>query len=557
MSRRALRPSPDTRRVPEPATMSLPAFELPAVDLTKPRLRAASLIARYAPFLAAAIALAAGLVAVNTIPVGGFYDDAFYVILAKSLATGEGYRNLNLPGAPFATHYPPGYPLFLALLWKLGPAFPANLALFKLANAIFLAIVASFGYRLGREQFGLSVSVALIAVVAGTATTPVLYLSSMVLSETMFLALALPYLFWAERVTSQGSDGRGALGLGVGAGVLFLVRSQAIALVFAIALIYLLRRRWRDAAAAAGSAVAVISPWLGWTAAHDGSVPPLMRGDYGSYFAWYVDGLREQGAGMVFATLRRNLPDMFGHLAHRLQPPASPSFGIVAPLCIGVLMLWGVPRVARRAPVTLTFLTAYLAIVAIWPFAPVRFLLGIWVLLMLVLAAGAQTLFEDALPNVRWLGEHRPTVSRAVGIVASFVLVAGMIAYNVRGYQRRYWANTALLSARWIAPKLAWVASHTDTAAVIATDHDEGTIYLYTGRRAVPVTTFTAGEYIQPRSVQGDSAALHALVAHFDARYLVLSSVRLRPAATAISIGSIPLGDGEHQVVPWAFRLRR
>lgn len=537
--------------------MSLPALDLPAVDLTKPRVREASSIARYLPLLAATVALVAGLVAVNMIPVGGFYDDALYVILAKSLATGQGYRNLNLPGAPFATHYPPGYPLFLALLWKLGPAFPANLALFKLANAAFLAVAAGFAYRLGRERFGLSAPAALIATAAGTATTPALYLSSMVLSETMFLALTLPYLAWAERVTGDKRNFHSALALGACAGLLFLVRSQAIAIVVAIAFVYAVRRRWREGAAAVGAAVVVILPWLMWTAAHDGNVPALMRGDYGSYFAWYVEGLRERGAGMVLETLRRNVPDMFGHIAHRLQPPDSSFLGIVVSLCVGILGLCGVARLARRAPVTLAFLAGYLAIVAVWPFAPVRFLLGIWVLLMLVIAAGAQALLEGMLPNVRWLGERRRQASRLVGALASLILVTGAIAYNVRGYQRHYWANTAQLSARWIAPKLAWIASHTDTAAVIATDHDEGTVYLYTGRHAVPVTTFTAGEYLQPRSVEGDATALRGLIAYFEAQYLVLSSVRLRPAAAAISSSAIALGDGEHQVVPWAFRLRR
>ena len=77
--------------------------------------------------LVAAIALAVALVAVPNWPAGVFQDDGIYVILGKSLASGQGYRYLNLPGAPYATHYPPGYPLFLALLWKISPQFPQKL----------------------------------------------------------------------------------------------------------------------------------------------------------------------------------------------------------------------------------------------------------------------------------------------------------------------------------------------------------------------------------------------------------------------------------------------
>jgi 4-amino-4-deoxy-L-arabinose transferase-like glycosyltransferase len=533
-----------------------PLLDLPVAEIAPARAAMRVSFARYAPILVVVVALAAGLVAVDTIPIGGFYDDAFYVILAKSLATGHGYRNLNLPGAPFATHYPPGYPLFLALLWKIGPAFPANLVLFKLANVAFLALVAGFAYRLGREQMGLGTGAALVAVIVGTATTPALYLSSMVLSETMFLALAIALLVQAERMTRAAPNLRGAIGLGACTGLLFLVRSQAIALIGAIALVYLMRRRWREAGLTLGVALGVILPWILWTAAHADTVPALLRGDYGSYFAWFFDGVRERGPGIVFDTLRRNVPDMFGHIAHRLRPPANPIPEVVASSCVALLGILGIARLVRRAPVTMAFLGGYLAIVAVWPFAPVRFLLGVWVLLMLVLAAGADALAEG-LPNATWLGTKRALIARSAGVLASLVLVGGVVAYNVRGYQRRWWATTEELSARWIAPKLAWVGSHTDTSAVIATDHDEGTVYLYTGRHAVPVTTFTATEYIEPRSVDGDAAALDALVARFKPDYLVLSSVRLRPAAAAASVNGVALGDGDHKVVPWAFTLRR
>src|SRR6266851_9436610 len=62
---------------------------------------------------------------------GEYHDDAIYVSTAKALADGEGYRLAHLPGAPPQTKYPPLYPALLALLWKLGPDFPANLPLLK------------------------------------------------------------------------------------------------------------------------------------------------------------------------------------------------------------------------------------------------------------------------------------------------------------------------------------------------------------------------------------------------------------------------------------------
>src|ERR1700730_2310570 len=74
----------------------------------------------------AALGFAMGVLIIDGAPVGVFADDAFYVLLARSVAEGQGFRFLNLPGSPAATHFPPGYPLVLAGLWRVAPSFPAN-----------------------------------------------------------------------------------------------------------------------------------------------------------------------------------------------------------------------------------------------------------------------------------------------------------------------------------------------------------------------------------------------------------------------------------------------
>src|SRR5882672_5362187 len=90
----------------------------------------------------AALGFAMGVLIIDGAPVGVFADDAFYVMLARSVAEGQGFRFLNLPGSPAATHFPPGYPLVLAGLWRMAPTFPANLIVFKAFNAICLAVIA-------------------------------------------------------------------------------------------------------------------------------------------------------------------------------------------------------------------------------------------------------------------------------------------------------------------------------------------------------------------------------------------------------------------------------
>ena len=72
---------------------------------------------RLIPFVLAALSIVAVVMSIEPFPVGVFQDDGIYTVLAKSLATGQGFRYLHLPNAPNATHFPPVYPFFLAGLW--------------------------------------------------------------------------------------------------------------------------------------------------------------------------------------------------------------------------------------------------------------------------------------------------------------------------------------------------------------------------------------------------------------------------------------------------------
>jgi len=44
-----------------------------------------------------------------------------YIGAARSLADGQGYREPALPGNPWQTKFPPGYPLMLAAILQIKP----------------------------------------------------------------------------------------------------------------------------------------------------------------------------------------------------------------------------------------------------------------------------------------------------------------------------------------------------------------------------------------------------------------------------------------------------
>ena len=88
----------------------------------------------------AALVASAVFVAAMIIPapcmVGAYQDDGVYLVTAKALADGQGYRHLELPGEPFQTKYPILYPLFLALIWRIFPNFPDNVTVIQLVNIV-------------------------------------------------------------------------------------------------------------------------------------------------------------------------------------------------------------------------------------------------------------------------------------------------------------------------------------------------------------------------------------------------------------------------------------
>ena len=71
-------------------------------------------------------------------------DNASYIQLARTLSDGHGYSNVSPLGFTPASHFPPGYPVFLAFFVSLGLD---NLIFFKVLNGIllFASLIALFG----------------------------------------------------------------------------------------------------------------------------------------------------------------------------------------------------------------------------------------------------------------------------------------------------------------------------------------------------------------------------------------------------------------------------
>ena len=475
----------------------------------------AMIVSRRLGWVVAAIALAIAVLAIPTWPVGVFQDDGIYVVLGKALASGEGYRYLNLPGAPYATHYPPAYPLFLALLWKLAPEFPQNVSVFTFANAGFLALAAYATYRFANGRLRISALGSALVALAGTVSIPAIIFGVFVLSEPMFMALVILVLIVAERAADRG-DWRDAILAGFAGGALAMVRTTGMFVLPALAIVLVGRRRFLAAAATLIAGAVFIVPWNLWVDANATAVAPVLVGKYGPYNTWLTDAIRAHGFPWVWDVIVRNVRALYGMAWVMVTGgPASPKIlHIPAVVAVTTVLAIGTVRLRRRAPVTAWYLAAYLALVIIWPFEPTRFVWALLPIFAAIFALGVGGVVDQhpVVPLAR--------VGRVLALAASVLLVAGFALYNVTGVRQGWRDSVPRVTAQRATPVVEWVRANTKPTDIIAME-DDPLVYLYTGRRGVPVGTFTPEEYLEEQTYAFATDQLRTIIARYKPTYVI------------------------------------
>ncbi len=219
----------------------------------------------------AVLGLSGGWLLAYSTPQGlGLNDDSIaYIAGARSILNGQGYREAWLVSNGPVTHFPPGYPVVLALLGLLSGIDPLYGA--RILNGLLFAANIFLTGWLGWRMTG-SPWTGLLAAIPVFLSSALLSVHTRAMSEPLYIFLTLLAFLTLDAYFEQFQAGsaRASLllvALGCLLGWAYLARYAALSLLAAVAAaLFVLHTRWRTRWQSVGLTLACALPWiLAWS----------------------------------------------------------------------------------------------------------------------------------------------------------------------------------------------------------------------------------------------------------------------------------------------------
>lgn len=431
-------------------------------------------------------------------------DDAWYVLLARALAEGRGYELISAPTPGLMPFYPPGFPFLLSLIYRVAPDFPSNVPLLKSLSILSALGAGAIACRYFTRVRGAPWYFALMLSAAATLAPPLVFLSTgMLMSEPVFLLVQMTSVVLVEYGLHNEGTGRVArpiLFAGLVAGFTMLVRTAGIGVIIGGLIYLLLKRRRRAAWTFALGAAALVAPWMIY--AQINAPTPEQQSRHNGYIVrsymeqfWHrsagsphlgsigVEGL----PGRVWSNAVRMTTRDAGELsAARLYYFLEDAGGGAAALslALSVLIIIGYVASWRRGPTMAeVFIAPTLAIILLWPWDTLRFLVVLLPFGLFYLLTGAGIVYgflmrrRESSPD--WRG-----LTFAAGLIVALNLYANFL-YIVRGLASAPDERPTLVRAfEENEEMLLWMREELPEDAVVASTNP-ALVFLYTGRRAI------------------------------------------------------------------------
>jgi hypothetical protein len=442
---------------------------------------------------------------------GLMVDDGYYVMLARALSQGEGYRLVNSAATAVVPLYPPGFPAILSIAFHLFPAFPQNAWLLKCVSIAAMFGVGLLTYAYARTRQLQREPAACVAVAVTITPAFVFLATSTVMSECVFTLFQLATVLLIHRGVDANHAGRTRkfmIAAALTAAATVFVRTAGLGLVLASGVWLLKERLWKQAVLFGAIAVVCVLPWMLYARAyaptgaeqalHGGSIvysygeQIWMRwaGDPGSGTATLADlpkrvGVNTvdvfgRGMGGLFVPALFRGPAESGEEMVALGGAAGLSRGsmggvsatMAISLLLSAIVLLGFAQTARtRVTLAELFVPVSLGITLLWPFWTFRFVIPLAPFLFVYLVAGIRTLAPPSVVRIALLC----VIGLHVSDHARYVLAARDPA---RANQVSW-----LAQAHETEEVLEWAARHLGDGVIATTN--PALVYLRTGQKTL------------------------------------------------------------------------
>lgn len=444
--------------------------------------------------------------------VGLVVDDAWYVLLAKALATGQGYTLINSPTPGIRPFYAPAFPFLLSIFYRLSPNFPNNIWLLKSVSVAAMMGVGALSFGYFKRDRQLPPWVALGLALATTIYPALVFLAtSTVMSECVFTLAQLGVIVLIERGVKAGqlsSAWRYAFAGGAVASFAFLTRPAGVGLLVGVVLYLLKEKLFKQVLTFAVIVVLLVGPWMLYSRSH--APTPEQRAEQGANIVQtYSTQLWQRVAGQPLSgtitvgdlpeRIWKNLSEIgkydFGGLVfYSLFRPLEPSLPMrlgeearMISLFFTALALIGFVSVVRERMTLAEFVTPLsIGVTILWGWEQYRLLLPLVPFLLFYILMGVrffarlyQKLYDA--PNPR--GALIPL------LVFSWLFVLSNLYANYHYIQRKYDPIPAN-GLRWISAyeeNEAFIEHIGETVPkddVIATQNP-ALLHLYTGHKTI------------------------------------------------------------------------
>lgn len=362
--------------------------------------------------------------------IGQYRDDAVYLVTAKAIAAGHGYRIESLPEPVPETQFPPLFPALLALFTLVSQ----QLQWLKL-----LPLACTAGWLLLTRKLllkmGASPNSALLLVGLTAASPAIVLLSTNLMAEPLFALLmtAALLMLLADHAWLAG----------LFAGLATLTRIAGVPLIAACIVILVARRRFRSAVIFAAVAMLMAAPWFGWSLAHPGN----------TYLSSNI--LTGLPASEKLVVLGSNFVSL---LASPFALITGYSANTIATVITVVIVVWSL--IARRQLLPDLFLAFYCMALLCWVWPPQRFVAPI-------------------LPLILWIVWRAFRGMKPREALAALVLIAAILPLVANATRKSSTRDQAEMQKLF-----AFIKAHTDPASVLLANQD-AVFYLNTDRKAI------------------------------------------------------------------------